>query len=122
MPDPSGAAAWIVGGGEGHAAPLHVLFVTGRLAEPALRRVLAEMAPPFACDVSVLGITVAALMTTEWIARFLKVPEGANLVLIPGLCEGDLQVIADTCGVRAERGPKDLREIHGYFGRAAAMS
>jgi dihydropteroate synthase-like protein len=98
-----------------------VLFVTGRLAEPALRRVLAEMDPPFACDVSVLGITVAALMTTDWIARFLKVPEGTDLVLIPGLCEGDLQVITDACGVRAERGPRDLREIPGHFGRAAAM-
>jgi hypothetical protein len=48
-----------------------VLFVTGRLAEPALRRVLAGMAPPFACDVAVLKITVAALMTTTWIARHL---------------------------------------------------
>ncbi len=28
--------------------PQRVLFVTGKLAEPALRRVLAEMAPPFA--------------------------------------------------------------------------
>ena len=50
-------------------APRRVLFVTGRLAEPALRRVLAEMAPPFAYDVAVLRITVAALMTTAWIAR-----------------------------------------------------
>ena len=66
-----------------------VLFVTGKLAEPALRRVLAEMAPPFACDVAVLKITVAALMTTDWIARALTVPRGVDLVLIPGLCEGD---------------------------------
>ena len=62
-----------------------VLFVTGHLAEPALRRVLAEMAPPFACDVMVLGITVAALMTTAWIARHLDVPEGTDLVLIQSL-------------------------------------
>ncbi len=54
--------------------PRRVLFVTGRLAEPALRRVLAEMAPPFAYDVAVLGITVAALMTTAWIARHLDRP------------------------------------------------
>jgi dihydropteroate synthase-like protein len=98
----------------------HVLFVTGRLAEPALSRVLAEMAPPFAYDVAVLGITVAALMTTAWIARFLQAPEGTDLVLIPGLCEGDPQVIGDKLGVRVERGPKDLREIPGHFGRTAA--
>jgi dihydropteroate synthase len=97
-----------------------VLFVTGRLAEPALSRVLAEMAPPFAYEVAVLGITVAALMTTAWIARVLQAPEGTDLVLIPGLCEGDPQVIGDKLGVRVERGPKDLREIPGYFGRTAA--
>ena len=97
-----------------------VLFVTGRLAEPALRRVLAEMAPPFAYDVTVLNITVAALMTTAWIRRNLALPEGTDLVLIPGMCEGDLQVIEEQFGVRVEKGPKDLREIPRHFGRAAA--
>lgn len=101
--------------------PRRVLFVTGRLAEPSLRRVLAEMAPPFAYDVAVLKITVAALMTTTWIARFLTVPEGTELVLIPGLCEGDPGVVsAAHGGVRVEKGPKDLREIPAHFGRAAA--
>jgi dihydropteroate synthase len=102
-------------------APQRVLFVTGRLAEPALRRVLAEMAPPFPFDVGVLGITVAALMTTTWIARHLtELPAGTDLVLIPGLCEGDPAVISEKFGVRAEKGPKDLREIPRQFGRAAA--
>ena len=96
-----------------------MLFVTGHLAEPALRRVLAEMAPPFTCDVAVLGITVAALMTTQWIAGHLAVPEGTDLVLIPGLCEGDPAAIAEQIGVPVEKGPKDLREIPRYFGRAA---
>ena len=65
--------------------PRRVLFVTGKLAEPALRRVLREMQPPFEADVAVLKITVAALMITTWIARFLQVPPGVELVLIPGL-------------------------------------
>lgn len=108
------------GADDGTAAPRRVLFVTGRLAEPALRRVLVEMAPPFAYDVAVLRITVAALMTTAWIARFLAVPEGTDLVLIPGLCEGDPRVIDAKLGVRVEKGPKDLREIPRYFGREAA--
>jgi dihydropteroate synthase-like protein len=99
--------------------PDRVLFVTGRLAEPALRRVLAEMAPPFEYDVAVLKITVAALMTTEWIARMLEVPGGVSLVVIPGLCEGEAGVIAEKAGVAVEKGPKDLREIPAHFGRAA---
>ena len=98
--------------------PRRVLFVTGKLAEPALRRVLADMAPPFAYDVAVLGITVAALMTTPWIARHLDTPpDDTDLVLIPGLCEGDPEAVREKIGVRVEKGPKDLREIPSYFGR-----
>lgn len=105
-------------GGEPARQPRRVLFVTGQLAEPALRRTLAEMAPPFACEVAVLRITVAALMTTPWIARFLTVPPGTDLVLLPGLCEGDPAVVAGKVGVRVEKGPRDLREIPEHFGRA----
>ena len=98
-------------------SPQHVLFVTGKLAEPALRRVLADMAPPFAYDVAVLGITVAALMTTPWIAKHLTAPStDTDLVLIPGLCEGDPEVVREKVGVRVAKGPKDLREIPPYFG------
>jgi dihydropteroate synthase len=106
-------------GEERRPALNRVLFITGKLAEPALRRVLADNALPFAFDVAVLKITVAALMTTEWIAKHLQVPEGVDLVLIPGLCEGDVGVIRETTGVRVEKGPKDLREIPQHFGRAA---
>jgi dihydropteroate synthase len=106
------------------AAPPYrrVLFVTGKLAEPALRRVLEEMRPSFEAQVAVLRITVAALMTTPWIARFLEVPPDTDLVLLPGLCEGDLAVLREKFGVPVEKGPKDLREIPGYFGQAAAAA
>ena len=102
------------------AAPSRVLFVTGKLAEPALRGTLASMKAPFETDVAMLPITVAALMTTEWIAKHLAVPAGTDLVLIPGLCEGDTEPIADRFAVRVEKGPKDLREIPEFFGQAAA--
>jgi dihydropteroate synthase-like protein len=101
-------------------APRRVLFVTGMLAEPALRRTLVEMEAPFACEVAALRITVAALMTTTWIARHLAVPEGIDLVLIPGLCEGDSAVIQEKVGVPVVKGPADLREIPRYFGRTTA--
>jgi dihydropteroate synthase len=96
-----------------------VLFVTGKLAEPALRRVLAAADLPFGHEVAVLRITVAALMTTEWIASHLEVPQGIDLIVIPGLCEGDPEPIHARSGVPVEKGPKDLREIPQYFGRAA---
>jgi dihydropteroate synthase len=100
-------------------SPTRVLFVTGKLAEPALRRTLAAMDAQFAVDVAVLKITVAALMTTPWIARFLQVPEGTDLILLPGLVEGDTAILAERFGVQVEKGPKDLREIPEYFGQAA---
>ena len=101
-------------------APTRVLFVTGRLAEPALRRVLSDMAPPFACEVAVMKITVAALMTTPWIARSLDVPPGTDLIVVPGLCEGDPEAIQQQAGVSVAKGPKDLRELPRYFGRPSA--
>jgi dihydropteroate synthase-like protein len=85
-----------------------------------MRRVLKDMQPPFQPEVAVMKITVAALMTTPWIARFLEVPTETDLVLIPGLCEGDTMILRERFGVRVEKGPKDLREIPRYFGQAAA--
>ena len=66
----------------------HLLFVTGKLAEPALRRTLADLAPRAGFDysVAVLPITVVALATTPWIARHLSVPDGIDRVILPGLC------------------------------------
>jgi dihydropteroate synthase-like protein len=100
---------------------MRILFVTGRLAEPALRRVLADMAPPFEYEVAPLGITVAALMTTSWIGSHLGSADGADLVMIPGLCEGGVDTLAQKLGRPVEKGPKDLRQIPEHFGRAALV-
>ncbi|MCE9605405.1 MAG: DUF6513 domain-containing protein [Planctomycetia bacterium] len=97
----------------------HIQFVTGRLAEFSLRKMLEALAPQVGFDytIDVLGITVAALMTPAWIAkRIAHVPE-AHRVLIPGYCGGDISVIAAACGKPVERGPKDLRALPAFFGR-----
>jgi dihydropteroate synthase-like protein len=97
---------------------MRLLFVTGKLAEPALRRTLADLAPKagFTPDVAVLPITVAALMTADWVARHLTVPPGTDRVVLPGFCLGDVDTITNTIGVPAERGPKDLRDLPDHFG------
>jgi dihydropteroate synthase-like protein len=103
------------------AAARRLVFVTGKLAEPALRRVLAELAPRagFEPAVAVLPITVAALMTTDWAARHLQVPPGAERVILPGFCRGDAAEVAAAAGVPAEHGPKDLRDLPEFFGHSS---
>ena len=95
------------------------LFVTGKLAEPALRATLDRMAPDFPYEVAVLRITVAALMTTAWIAKHLTDVAGVDRIVIPGLCEGDVREIEDRWAVKAEKGPADLRDLPEHFGQKA---
>ena len=97
----------------------HLHFVTGRLAEGALRRTLEPIAQQEGFDhsVGVLPITVAALMTPEWIARKVEPPAGASKVVVPGYCHGDLAVIESATGLPVERGPRDLRQLPAFFGR-----
>ncbi|MGC4005284.1 MAG: DUF6513 domain-containing protein [Pirellulales bacterium] len=101
---------------------MHVHFITGRLAERALTEVLVELATRagFVYTIQTLNITVAALMTPQWIAKRIAVPAGVDKVLIPGYCEGDLTPITATAGVPVERGPRDLRRLPEFFGRKPA--
>jgi dihydropteroate synthase len=94
-------------------------FVTGRLAEHSLRQVLDRLGERAGFDhtVQVLNITVAALMTTPWIARRLEVPAGTTRVLIPGACRGPLEAFAAVTDVPVERGPEDLRCLDEFFGQ-----
>jgi dihydropteroate synthase len=101
---------------------MKVLFVTGRLAEPLLRETLAGMRAAFEPEVAVLGISVAALMTTDWVARFLKVGHDVDRILLPGHAQGDVALLEKRFGVPAEKGPKDLRQLPEHFGMAAARA
>src|SRR6188472_4665713 len=98
------------------------LFVTGKLAAPALRETLRRAELPFDYDVAVMKITVAALMTPAWIARRLELPPEVTRIMIPGLCEGDPGVISEQFGVPAEKGPADLKRLPAFFGQADARS
>ncbi len=102
--------------------PERILFVTGRLAEPSLRRVLADMSDPASgpvFDVAVLGISVAALMHVDWVRQKLVLPGEFDRVILPGWCQGDVEDLSLHFGVPFERGPKDLFDLPAWFsGRA----
>ena len=94
-------------------------FITGRLAEPALRKTLEKMAgsADFKWTVQVLPITVAALMTPSWIAKRIEVPEGSSKVVLPGYCDGDVSPIEAVVAIPIVVGPKDLRQLPKFFGQ-----
>jgi dihydropteroate synthase-like protein len=100
----------------------HIQFVTGRLAEHSLRQVVGPLARGIGFDftIEVLPITVAALMTPEWIATRIKLAEGVTRVLLPGYCSGDLTPVQNAIRVPVDRGPRDLRQLPDYFGREPA--
>ncbi len=99
-----------------------LLFLTGKLAEKSLHKVLQEIqanlkTPQFKYRVEQIGISVAALMTPDMIARRLKDVGDANKVILPGLCQGDLGPLEEKLGVPVERGPEDLKDLPQYFGQ-----
>lgn len=98
---------------------MRYLFVTGKLAEPSLRALLAELAPRvgFDYEVAVLNISVAALLTCAWVARHIQVPETVERVMLPGFCAGDLDLIRQHTRAAVELGPKDLRDLPEHFGQ-----
>ncbi len=103
-----------------------LLFVTGKLAEKSLNKVLQEVqANPkstrFKYRVEQIGVSVAALMTPEMIARRLKNSGNANKIILPGLCQGDLSQLHRQYGIPVERGPEDLKDLPEYFGQAGKM-
>lgn len=100
----------------------HIHFVTGRLAQHSLEQLLPKLAADndFTYSVDVLPITVAALMTTQWIAKHWSVPPQTTRVLLPGYCEGDFAPLSAQTKLPIEVGPRDLRRLPQYFSQVAA--
>jgi len=95
-----------------------ILFLTGHLARPRLEAVLHGMQASFAWKVLDIGVKVAALMTEEIIARRLPTPVAADKIMLPGRCRADLDRLSERFGVPFLRGPDELKDIPGFFGRA----
>lgn len=97
------------------------LFVTGKLAAQSLSDQLIRLAPEFDYEVAIMPITVAALMDTRFIAKNLHDSHGCDQVMIPGLCNGDLEPLKEKLGVEVIRGPKSLKDLPAYFGRQGSL-
>jgi dihydropteroate synthase-like protein len=98
-----------------------ILFLTGRLAEKRLEKVLQGMAPTaFDWSVFSVGVKVAALMTEPILMRRLPRPIEADRVVVPGRCRADLMRLAHEFGVSFQRGPDELKDLPMFLGKAGA--
>ncbi len=96
-----------------------IVFLTGRLAQASLERVLASMDAPFAYEVREIGLQVAGLMTADLIRRRVNAPVEADRIIVPGRCRGDLDALTAHYGIPVVRGPEELKDIPQFFDRAA---
>jgi dihydropteroate synthase len=96
----------------------HLHFVTGTLAEAAVREVVARLADRHSFDYSigVMPITVAALMTPKWLVRKLNPPEETTHVIVPGFCRSGLNALEEPVSAKIVLGPKDYRDMAELFG------
>ena len=96
-----------------------VLFLTGRLAQSRLEKVLNGMAPTaFDWSIFNVGVKVAALMTEPILMLRLPRQIGADRVVVPGRCRADLTRLAQEFGAPFERGPDELKDLPAFLGKA----
>ncbi len=89
-----------------------ILIITGRLAEPIVRKVVSGTKSEHIVDILVMPISIAAFLTTEYVAKYLrdvaKVKKGDyDYILLPGLTIGSGKVIEDAVGIKALKGTLD---------------
>ncbi len=100
-----------------------IAFVTGTLAEPALREVVKQLEAAFDVEphVVVLNIQVAALMTADWVGRKLELPADVafDRVILTGYLRGDVDALTAQLGVPVELGPSDVQDLPAMFGGEA---
>ncbi len=95
-----------------------IAFLTGHLAQPRLEKVLAGMVDvDFTWLVINVGVKVAALMTEAIITRRLPRPLDATRIMVPGCCRANLERLSAEFGIPFERGPEELKDLPGYFGK-----
>jgi dihydropteroate synthase-like protein len=94
---------------------MRVLLVTGRLAEPIVKKYAS--ASQVKTDVIVLPFAVAALMTSRYIANQLRRRNvaGFDILMVPGLVKGDVSSISEEVGIPTFKGPRHAADLPSVF-------
>ncbi|MCJ7613733.1 dihydropteroate synthase-like protein [Candidatus Bathyarchaeota archaeon] len=88
-----------------------MLLITGSLAEDIVKRYAQQSSVE--TEVLALKVQVAALLKLPNIAKDLKKRgiHGFDLILVPGLIQGDTSVIAEATGILAFKGPRYAADL-----------
>ena len=100
-----------------HLPEQHFHFVTGKIAARGLTEYVSDVARRlgFAFSVDVLPISVAALMTPQWIAKRIAIPSATTAIILPGYCDNDLSPLRSMTQRPIYAGPKDFRLIEAML-------
>lgn len=90
---------------------MKMLIVTGMRAKDIVKEHLRRS--EFDHEICILPVPVAALMSTQYIARMLEHKDlsDIDLVLIPGLIKGDASIIRKRVGIKSWKGPKNAADL-----------
>ena len=96
----------------------NILFITGKLAEKNLRRVLDQIEDKeFNFVIRNLSINVAALLTTDMIKRRIGNTQGFTKLILPGRVRGNIEDLSKKLNIEVLRGPDELKDLPTLFGR-----
>jgi len=95
----------------------NILFITGKLAEKGLKTVIESIEDKnFTYEIRNLNVNVAALLTTDMIARRLDDVTPFDEIIIPGRVRGDLVALEKKINKKIIRGPDELKDLPTIFG------
>tara|TARA_Y100000768_G_scaffold378910_1_gene353920 strand:- start:2070 stop:3452 length:1383 start_codon:yes stop_codon:yes gene_type:complete len=95
----------------------NILFITGKLAEKGLKTVIESIEDKdFTYEIRNLNVNVAALLTTDMIARRIDDVTTFDEIIIPGRVRGDLKVLERKINKKIIRGPDELKDLPIIFG------
>ena len=73
----------------------------------------------FDYEIRNLNVNVAALLTTDMIARRIGDVKKFNKIILPGKVRGDIYKLSNQLNIEIQRGPEELKDLPTMFGGKA---
>ncbi len=97
---------------------MKILLVTGTLAKPHLRQIIADNPSPHTFDILELPLAVAAFLHPKYVASQIKLRgtlKKYNLILLPGLVSGDTSIVKESTGIPTFKGTRHAADLPLLF-------